>query len=156
MVSSQKSSDHSEKHVEDVTKDVERVNEDYADDSDFVRRTLRKADMRMLPLLGLLYAIALIDRTNLGIARIAGMEKDLIIEGIITIVLGLLTYLFVADFPDKNRFLTPEQTKMILDRVEKDRGDSLPDEMTWEKLRRHLSDWTMWAFGTRRLPFASI
>jgi hypothetical protein len=32
----------------------------------------------MLPLLGLLYAVALIDRTNLGIARIAGMEKDLV------------------------------------------------------------------------------
>lgn len=32
----------------------------------------------MLPLLGLLYAIALIDRTNLGIARITGMEVDLV------------------------------------------------------------------------------
>lgn len=32
----------------------------------------------MLPLLGLLYAVALIDRTNLGIARIAGMEQDLV------------------------------------------------------------------------------
>lgn len=32
----------------------------------------------MLPLLGFLYAVALIDRTNLGIARIAGMEVDLV------------------------------------------------------------------------------
>ncbi len=32
----------------------------------------------MLPLLGLLYAVALIDRTNLGIARTAGMEADLV------------------------------------------------------------------------------
>jgi len=30
----------------------------------------------MLPLLGFLYAVALIDRTNFGIARIAGMEVD--------------------------------------------------------------------------------
>jgi len=28
--------------------------------------------------LGLVYALALIDRTNLGIARIAGMGKDLV------------------------------------------------------------------------------
>jgi len=38
----------------------------------------RMLDWRMLPLLGGLYAVALIDRTNLGIARIAGMELDLV------------------------------------------------------------------------------
>lgn len=32
----------------------------------------------MLPLLGFLYAVALIDRTNLGIARTAGMAVDLV------------------------------------------------------------------------------
>lgn len=32
----------------------------------------------MLPLLGLLYSVALIDRTNLGVARTAGMGKDLV------------------------------------------------------------------------------
>lgn len=37
-------------------------------------------DWRMLPLLGLLYAVALIDRTNLGIARTAGMEVQLVID----------------------------------------------------------------------------
>lgn len=35
-------------------------------------------DRRMLPLLGLLYAASLIDRTNLGIARVAGMAVDLV------------------------------------------------------------------------------
>jgi hypothetical protein len=37
-------------------------------------------DWRMLPLLGLIHSIALqvIDRTNLGVARIAGMEADLV------------------------------------------------------------------------------
>ena len=35
-------------------------------------------DFRLLPIMGLLYAVALIDRTNLGIARTAGMELDLV------------------------------------------------------------------------------
>lgn len=39
-------------------------------------------DWRMLPLLGLLYAVALIDRTNLGIARTAGMEVQLVSDPI--------------------------------------------------------------------------
>ncbi|KAF5380625.1 hypothetical protein D9615_004540 [Tricholomella constricta] len=281
MPSSKKSSELNEKQIEDVNKDVEQVSEEEEYSPELVRKTLWKVDLHMLPLLGLLYAVALIDRTNLGIARIAGMEKDLklyvgdrysiasclyfvpyillqlpsnvvlrvlgariwlticvvgwgvaqlgmgfvptwgylvlcrvflgvfeagffpalvfiittwykrhevqkrlaffylfsiflggfsaifayaltliaprgglngwqwifIIEGVITIVLGLLTYMFVADFPDKNRFLDEKQTKLILDRVEKDRGDSLPDEMTWAKIRLHMSDWTMWAFA---------
>lgn len=35
-------------------------------------------DWRMLPLLGLLYSVALIDRINLGVARTAGMNEDLV------------------------------------------------------------------------------
>jgi len=40
--------------------------------------TRRKVDIWLLPLLGMLYALALIDRTNLGVARIAGMNTDLV------------------------------------------------------------------------------
>ncbi|KIM38659.1 hypothetical protein M413DRAFT_75785 [Hebeloma cylindrosporum] len=250
-------------------------------DPAFVARTIRRVDFRMLPLLGFLYAVALIDRTNLGIARVAGMEQDLklhigerysiasmiyfvpytvlqlpsnivlrwlgardwlticvvgwgaaqlgmafvptwgylvlcrvflgvfeagffpalvfiittwykrhevqkrlavfyltsmivgafssifayvltlmkglgglngwqwifAIEGIITIVLGLLTWLFVPDFPDKSRFLNEEERKMILDRVEADRGDSIPDKMTRAKFIKHLTDPLVWAFA---------
>ncbi|KAG6918548.1 hypothetical protein DXG01_013638 [Tephrocybe rancida] len=245
MASSSKSSEISEKRIENAQKDTEQLSDDEYPPG-LARKTIRHVDFRMLPLLGLLYAVALIDRTNLGIARIAGMEKDLklfvgdrysiasclyfipyillqlpsnvvlrklgartwlticvggwgvaqlgmgfvpqwgylvlcrvflgifeagffpalvfiittwykrhevqkrlaffylfsifiggfssifayaltliaprgglngwqwifIIEGIITIFLGLLTFLFVPDFPDKNRFLTTEQTKV--------------------------------------------
>jgi len=38
----------------------------------------RMIDWRMLPLLGFVYAVALIDRTNLGIARTSGMDADLV------------------------------------------------------------------------------
>lgn len=33
--------------------------------------------MRLLPILGIMYSISLIDRTNLGLAFVAGMEEDL-------------------------------------------------------------------------------
>lgn len=41
------------------------------------RRVLRKIDIRLLPILGALYTIALIDRTNISVARIAGLDDDL-------------------------------------------------------------------------------
>ncbi|KAF8894002.1 major facilitator superfamily domain-containing protein [Infundibulicybe gibba] len=82
-----------------------------------------------------------------GRGGLAGWQWIFVIEGIITIVLGILTFAFVADFPDKNTFLTVEQTRLVLARVEADRGDSVPDKMTLAKVFHHLSDWTTWAFA---------
>ncbi|CAA7267719.1 unnamed protein product [Cyclocybe aegerita] len=273
------------KHSSDLkVEDVEKVKAPALDahyDPALVKKTLRRNDLRILPLLGFLYAVALIDRTNLGIARIAGMEVDLklyigerysiasmsyfipyillqvpgnlllrkigarnwlticvvgwgaaqlgmgfvptwgwlvfcrvwlgvfeagffpacvfiistwykrhevqkrlaifylsslvitsfssifayaltllkgkgnlngwawifVIEGVITIVLGVLAYLFIPDFPDKATFLSPEQRKMVLDRVEADRGDSIPDEITRAKVFKHLTDPLVWAYA---------
>jgi hypothetical protein len=41
------------------------------------KKLIRKIDWRLLPILGALYSIALIDRVNISAARIAGMELDL-------------------------------------------------------------------------------
>ena len=46
-------------------------------DEERVRRIIRKVDFRMIPILGLLYMWALIDRVNLPNIRIAGMDKEL-------------------------------------------------------------------------------
>lgn len=37
----------------------------------------RRVDLRLLPILGVMYSISLIDRTNLGLALVAGMQEDL-------------------------------------------------------------------------------
>lgn len=42
-----------------------------------VRKLIRKIDVRLIPALAFLYAIALIDRGNLPNARLAGMDQDL-------------------------------------------------------------------------------
>lgn len=70
-----------------------------------------------------------------------------IIEGAITLFLGVLGFFFVPDFPDNNTFLTPDQTTLVLKRIEEDRGDSVPDGLTFQKVIGHLSDWTIWAYG---------
>ncbi|KAF6748836.1 major facilitator superfamily domain-containing protein [Ephemerocybe angulata] len=271
--------DDSEKNSIDKSSSGEALDAHY--DPKFVEQTLRKVDWRMLPLLGLLYSLALIDRTNLSVARIAGMDRSLgltigdrysiasmiyfppyilleipgnlilqklgarawlticvvgwgaaqigmafvpnwkllsltrvllgafeagffpalafiittwykrheiqkrlaafyltgillggfsaplayglqliapagglkgwqwifLVEGLLTVVLGLVTWFFVADFPQKNKFLTEEQTKMILDRVEADRGDSVPDEITPRVVGKHLLDPFLWSFA---------
>ncbi|KAF4599948.1 hypothetical protein EYR40_007054 [Pleurotus pulmonarius] len=193
------SSTDSEKNDGVSITSVPRANDTHS--QAFERRTMRLVDFRVLPLLAVVYAIALIDRINLGVARTAGMGADLnltvgssgfspiiaygislldgkkgiagwewifvsstfllsaahdahplpfctqIIEGAITIALGLILFYALPDFPDKNTFLTPEQTAFVLKRVEDDRGDSVPDKITFKKILTHLGDWTIWAYG---------
>ena len=44
------------------------------------KRILRKIDFRLLPLVVALHAISLVDRTNISVARISGMDDDLMLE----------------------------------------------------------------------------
>ncbi|KAI8712227.1 hypothetical protein NCS52_01320400 [Fusarium sp. LHS14.1] len=50
---------------------------DEQQDAQFEKRVLRKVDWRLLPILGCLYTIALVDRSNVAVARISGMDEDL-------------------------------------------------------------------------------
>ena len=45
------------------------------------KRLLRKLDIHVVPIIGLLYMCAFIDRINIGNARIQGLEKDLRMKG---------------------------------------------------------------------------
>ncbi|KAM0754529.1 MFS general substrate transporter [Meredithblackwellia eburnea MCA 4105] len=261
-----------------VSKDVEGS---YNIDPALERRTMRKVDWRLIPILSLLYTVSLIDRTNISVARVAGMAKDLkltvgerysiislaffptyivfelpsniilrklgarnhltiiviawgaimlgmgwcktwtqllacrillgvleagffpaclyiitcwytrfetqrrlaffytfsmcvsgfsqiigwamsllsgkhhlngwqwifIIYGTITIGLGIIGYFLIVDFPDKATFLRPEESKVVMDRINADRGDAVPDEITASKVMKALADWHIWAFS---------
>ena len=50
-------------------------------DSALENRLLRKLDIRILPVLWVLYLVNFVDRANIGNARIQGMEKDLDLSG---------------------------------------------------------------------------
>jgi hypothetical protein len=55
------------------------LTEDHGDEHDpvFVKKTIRKIDIRLLIILGAMYSISLIDRTNLSSARLGGMATEL-------------------------------------------------------------------------------
>ncbi|KAJ2914183.1 hypothetical protein MD484_g6232, partial [Candolleomyces efflorescens] len=46
------------------------------------KRLLRKMDWNLVPFLALLYLLSFLDRTNIGNARLAGIEKDLGMKGL--------------------------------------------------------------------------
>ncbi|KAF8653320.1 hypothetical protein AX16_004020 [Volvariella volvacea WC 439] len=82
-----------------------------------------------------------------GTAGIAGWAWIFVIEGIVTVVFGVFSWFYIPEFPDQNNFLSLQQTQFVLQRIEEDRGDSLPDYLTIEKVLRHLRDWKLWAYA---------
>ena len=59
------------------------------------KKIIRKIDMRLVPTLGFMYCVSLMDRTNTGIAVVAGMGVDLVLTGerySIIVLLFFITY----------------------------------------------------------------
>ena len=84
-------------------------------------------------------------------AGIRGWRWIFLVEGLITIFLGILSWLYVPDLPSRNTFLTPLETQMVLDRIEADRQDSLPDPITSTQVFKHLCDPFIWLCGELKL-----
>ncbi|KAF9047428.1 major facilitator superfamily domain-containing protein [Panaeolus papilionaceus] len=82
-----------------------------------------------------------------GKKGISGWSWIFIVEGAITIGFGILGWFCLPTFPEQNTFLTKIETFIILNRVEKDRGDSVPDDVSTRKVVTHLLDWKIWVFG---------
>ncbi|KAL3440880.1 major facilitator superfamily domain-containing protein [Aspergillus insuetus] len=62
------------------------------------KRLIRRIDLHVMPWLCLTYALSLIDRTNIGAARVAGMEVDLNLSGnrySIVLMIFFITYIAV-------------------------------------------------------------
>ena len=79
-------------------------------DQKYEKKVRRRVDRRLLPILGLLYSIALIDRTNISAARISGMEEDLGLD-----IGNRYTIALVVFFPPYALFELP--SNIVLRRV---------------------------------------
>ncbi|TXT08878.1 hypothetical protein VHUM_03006 [Vanrija humicola] len=88
-----------------------------------------------------------------GKAGLHGWQWMFIIYGIITIVIGLLAYVFLVDVPTKATFLTEEEREIVQLRLERDRADSIPDALTWAKMAKYATEPLPWAFA---LSFMSV
>ncbi|KAL4877908.1 major facilitator superfamily domain-containing protein [Aspergillus karnatakaensis] len=63
--------------ADDIQKHELRANGDFEAEQKLTRRVLFKLDTRILPILALLFLCSFLDRTNVGNAKILGLEEDL-------------------------------------------------------------------------------
>ena len=62
------------------------------------RAVIRKLDKRLLPLVFLLYSLSVLDRSNLGNAKLAGLTKDIDLSGDRYRWLGTIFYIAYITF----------------------------------------------------------
>lgn len=82
--------DHVEEHANVSTIDDIQVLGLRREDADFYnnftseqrKKVLRKVDLRLVPMLSVLYLVSHLDRANIGNAKIAGLTEDLGMDGI--------------------------------------------------------------------------
>ncbi|KAK0974162.1 hypothetical protein LTR54_017153, partial [Friedmanniomyces endolithicus] len=86
-----------------------------------------------------------------GKAGLAGWRYMFLVQGFITIVLGILTYFWMVDFPDQAHntpwFLTEEEQKLAVSRIQLDRKDAEADPFAWPKVFEHAKDPKVYGFA---------
>lgn len=89
-------------------------------------------------------AIALMD--NIG--GKAGWAWIFILEGIATVVIGVISYWMVHDFPDEAKFLSDADRARVIRRLKSDRQSSAEhEEFKMGYFWASVKDWKTWAFA---------
>jgi hypothetical protein len=90
-------------NVEDVTKSESqaqaRIRRFTKEEEEIV---IRKLDWHLMPLIFVLYSLSVLDRSNLGNAKIAGMQKDIDLSGDRYAWLGTIFYISCAKLPSRS------------------------------------------------------
>ena len=79
--------------------------------------------------------------------NIWGWRWIFIVEGSLTMVAGLVAWLFLVDFPQRASFLDYSERARVIERLNQDRGDGEHDSITREKVFLHLRDFKIWGFS---------
>lgn len=88
------------------------------------------------------YALNLMD----GIGGLAGWRWIFIINGLLTVVVGVFIPFMMVDGPEKANYFTPEQKAYFLKRLEVNYSSGGKDKegFKWKYSKQALSDWKIW------------
>jgi sugar phosphate permease len=88
-------------------------------------------------------------------AGLAGWRWIFIMQGVITVVIGLIGWYFIVDFPElaaipskmQKKFLSQKEADFIVARIEQDRHDVVAEEFNLKKYLKGALDLKVWGFA---------
>jgi MFS family permease len=85
-----------------------------------------------------------------GRGGLKGWQWMFLVQGLITCLLGIVTYFWMVDFPENSHnsfmFLSKKESEIMANRIHKDRGDVHADKFAWPKVLVHAKDPKVWGF----------
>ncbi|KAJ5200189.1 Major facilitator superfamily domain general substrate transporter [Penicillium cf. griseofulvum] len=86
-----------------------------------------------------------------GVAGLAGWRWMYIVQGLITCVLGFVTYWWMVDFPENSQcsfwFLSDQEARVATRRIQDDRADVIPEPFSWGTLLANFKDLKIYGFA---------
>lgn len=82
-----------------------------------------------------------------GLGGVRGWRWIFIMPGAITIACVVLVYFFVSEFPEKAKWLSPEELVLVKQRLREDRGEEFDDRTSLRESLAPLKDWRIWAMA---------
>ncbi|MCJ1251097.1 cytoskeletal protein binding protein [Trapelia coarctata] len=86
-----------------------------------------------------------------GRRGLRGWQWMFLVQGVATCTIGIFTYWWMVDFPEKSqlsfRFLSTEEMERVVTRIQEDRGDVKPTPFTWSNVLRHFLDPKIYGFA---------
>ncbi|CAF1237997.1 unnamed protein product [Adineta steineri] len=77
-----------------------------------------------------------------GIGGQEGWRWIFYIEGIITVVVGVLAFFFISDFPsNRPKFLTESECNRVMVRLQRDAGPGGSEHFSWQQVSAAFLDW---------------
>ncbi|PWA02161.1 hypothetical protein BB558_001708 [Smittium angustum] len=70
-----------------------------------------------------------------------------VVEGAISVFIGIAAFFIIVDYPDTCKFLNPEEKELITRRLRADQGLASKTKVTARQALNSLMDWKMWAYA---------
>ena len=80
-----------------------------------------------------------------GVGGKGGWAWIFIIEGLITVVAGVISFFIIQDFPDTAKFLSEAERAFVIRRLQADdQFSAAGEELRWKYIFKSILDWKTW------------
>jgi len=79
-----------------------------------------------------------------GIGGYEGWRWIFIVEGLLTVVVGVVSKWWIVDWPETAKFLNDEERRLLVHKLMEDSGDARMDRLDKRAAQRVFFDWKIW------------